>query len=286
MIEQDDMFLSHDVVSLTKTPINETLDITKKQLEIDTKLKLRTNLNVDDILELLKFIVTTTHFSFRGAIYQQKQQLQGRPQDDDSKHWALIVVGSKGYHNYRHQADACHAYQIMLKHGIPEERIVLMMYDDVAHDRRNPTPGVLINHPNGSDVYGGVKIDYRGKDVTPTNFLNVLLGKTSAMKGIGSRKVINSFFLEFIMADLKSLSKEFKLDTNLSFDIRYTDDTTIMPTVFEKLLSTEELQAPLKLPLAPCEMGINQLPITIYGGETWTLRSQDIQSLEVVEMRS
>ena len=26
---------------------------------------------------------------------------------------------------------------------------------------RNPTLGVIINHPNGSDVYGGVKIDYR-----------------------------------------------------------------------------------------------------------------------------
>ena len=60
MIEQDEMFLSHDVVSLfTNTPINETLDIIKKQLEVNTKLKLRTNLNVDDIIELLKFIVTT-----------------------------------------------------------------------------------------------------------------------------------------------------------------------------------------------------------------------------------
>ncbi|KAI0229736.1 Legumain [Lamellibrachia satsuma] len=118
--------------------------------------------------------------------------VQGRHEDGDSKHWALIVAGSSGYDNYRHQADACHAYQIMLKHGIPEERIVLMMYDDVAHDRSNPTPGVLINHPNGPDVYGGVKIDYREKDVTPTHFLNVLLGKTSAMKGIGSGKVINS----------------------------------------------------------------------------------------------
>ena len=46
------------------------------------------------------------------------------------------------------------------------------------------------------------------------------------------------------MADLKSLCKEFKPDTNLSFDIRYADDTTIISTVFEKLqLSTEELQA-------------------------------------------
>ncbi|KAK2156059.1 hypothetical protein NP493_2007g00000 [Ridgeia piscesae] len=52
------------------------------------------------------------------------------------KHWALIVAGSHMYHNYRHQADACHAYQIVKKNGIPEERIVLMIYDDIAnHDK-------------------------------------------------------------------------------------------------------------------------------------------------------
>ena len=68
-IEHDDMFLSHDVVSLfTNTPTNKTLDVTKKRLEDDTKLKLRTNLNVDDIMEL--FVVTTTYFDFRGTIYQ------------------------------------------------------------------------------------------------------------------------------------------------------------------------------------------------------------------------
>ena len=27
----------------------------------------------------------------------------GRPEDDESKHWALIVAGSSGYDNYRHQ---------------------------------------------------------------------------------------------------------------------------------------------------------------------------------------
>jgi hypothetical protein len=29
--------------------------------------------------------------------------------------------------NYRHQADACHAYQIVKKNGIPEERIIIMV---------------------------------------------------------------------------------------------------------------------------------------------------------------
>ena len=49
-----------------------TLGVIKKQLEADTKLKLQTNVNVDDIMELLKLIITTTYFSFRGNIYQQK----------------------------------------------------------------------------------------------------------------------------------------------------------------------------------------------------------------------
>ena len=88
MIEQDDVFLSHDVVSLfTNTPINETLDITKKLPEDDTELKLLTNLNVDDIMELLKFIVTTTCICFRGNIYKLNFNLtMGSPVSPVSAH--------------------------------------------------------------------------------------------------------------------------------------------------------------------------------------------------------
>ena len=32
-----------------------------------------------------------------------------------SSHWAVLIAGSSGYGNYRHQADVCHAYQIMIK---------------------------------------------------------------------------------------------------------------------------------------------------------------------------
>jgi len=28
---------------------------------------------------------------------------------------------------------------------------------------RNPTPGIIINHPQGKDVYSGVVIDYKGQ---------------------------------------------------------------------------------------------------------------------------
>ncbi|XP_071962580.1 legumain-like [Antedon mediterranea] len=114
-------------------------------------------------------------------------------QDDfEGKNWALIVAGSNGWDNYRHQADVCHAYQILHRNGIPDKQIVVMMYDDIANNEENKRPGVIINHPAGDDVYHGVPKDYNGEDVTPKNFLNILQGKKSAMAGIGSGKVIES----------------------------------------------------------------------------------------------
>ena len=68
----------------------------------------------------------------------------------------MLVAGSNGWFNYRHQADVCHAYQIVHAHGVPDDRIIVMMYDDIAYAKENPTPGKIINHPNGTDVYKGV----------------------------------------------------------------------------------------------------------------------------------
>ncbi|RRT44549.1 hypothetical protein B296_00043676 [Ensete ventricosum] len=79
--------------------------------------------------------------------------------------WALLVAGSSGYGNYRHQvvelggflmSNVCHAYQLLRRGGLKEENIVVMMYDDIANNPLNPRPGVIINHPQGHDVYAGV----------------------------------------------------------------------------------------------------------------------------------
>jgi len=99
--------------------------------------------------------------------------------------WSVIMAGSNGYGNYRHQADACHAYQIAKQKGVPESNIILLAYDDIAHNYRNPYPGKIFNKPTaagvpGKDVYDGCKISYKGKDVTAENFLKVLSGDTSA----------------------------------------------------------------------------------------------------------
>jgi legumain len=99
--------------------------------------------------------------------------------------WAVIMAGSNTYGNYRHQADACHAYQIAKVNGIPESNIILLAYDDIASNPRNPFPGKIFNKPTaagvpGKDVYDGCKISYKGKDVTAENFIKVLSGDTSA----------------------------------------------------------------------------------------------------------
>lgn len=80
--------------------------------------------------------------------------------------WAVLVAGSKTYDNYRHQADVCHSYQILRRNGIPSDRIITMMYDDIANNTKNPTKGVVINRPGGPDVYSGVVIDYAGREVS------------------------------------------------------------------------------------------------------------------------
>eukprot|EP00753_Platysulcus_tardus_P021751 PLAT9108.2.p1 GENE.PLAT9108.2~~PLAT9108.2.p1 ORF type:complete len:436 (+),score=229.28 PLAT9108.2:77-1384(+) len=100
-------------------------------------------------------------------------------------HYAVLVAGSNTYANYRHQADVSHAYQIVTKYGIPASNIITMMYDDIASNEENPFPGKIFNR-NGTDapdVYQGVKIDYKGADVTAANFLAVLTGDSSTTGG-------------------------------------------------------------------------------------------------------
>ncbi|XP_067894860.1 legumain [Heterodontus francisci] len=112
--------------------------------------------------------------------------------ENGGKHWVVLVAGSNGWYNYRHQADICHAYQIVHQHGIPDERIIVMMYDDLALNEENPTQGIIINHPHGKDVYKGVLKDYVQEHVTPEIFLAVLRGDAEAVKGKGSGKVLKS----------------------------------------------------------------------------------------------
>eukprot|EP00929_Paragymnodinium_shiwhaense_P005808 TRINITY_DN1081_c0_g3_i1.p1 TRINITY_DN1081_c0_g3~~TRINITY_DN1081_c0_g3_i1.p1 ORF type:complete len:479 (+),score=128.69 TRINITY_DN1081_c0_g3_i1:58-1437(+) len=117
--------------------------------------------------------------------------------------WAVIAAGSSGFMNYRHQADACHAYHVLINAGVPAEQIITMMQDDVASSSENPFPGKLYNAPgdNAKDVYEGCKIDYRGSQVTAQLFLDVITGNAAGTPQGG--KVLksgpdNRVFLNFV----------------------------------------------------------------------------------------
>jgi len=121
------------------------------------------------------------------ATFAAVASAQDSAEQSTGKHWAVLVAGSSGYGNYRHQADVCHAYQVVKSHGIPEENIIVMAYDDIANNSRNPFPGQLFNQPTasgvaGKDVYAGCQIDYSGSDVTPANFQKVLTGTMGSGK--------------------------------------------------------------------------------------------------------
>lgn len=125
-----------------------------------------------------------------GHAYQHEAPSENDHNEYGVKLWALLVAGSNGYYNYRHQADVCHAYHLLRRHGIPDNRIVVMMYDDIAYSEANPTPGVVVNHINGPNLYPGMVKDYTGNLVTPANFLDVLQGRRPRDGGTG--KVIDS----------------------------------------------------------------------------------------------
>lgn len=110
--------------------------------------------------------------------------------------WAVLVAGSNGFYNYRHQADVFHAYQSLLKKGMDPNNIIVMAYDDIAGYSGNPFPGKIFNKPTyanpGVDVYAGVKIDYKGANVTPQVFMDVLTGNKNAVAGKGTGRVLES----------------------------------------------------------------------------------------------
>ena len=48
------------------------------------------------------------------------------------------------------KADVCHAYQIFHQHGVPDENIVVMMYDDIAD---NEEYVIAVHNHNRLDQY-------------------------------------------------------------------------------------------------------------------------------------
>ena len=93
-----------------------------------------------------------------------------------SSQYAVLVQGSNGWNNYRHQADVLNVYQLLKKNGFDDDHIILIIDKTLANDSKNPEPGIIRAENGGKDLLDGCTIDYDNADIVPTDIRNILLG--------------------------------------------------------------------------------------------------------------
>jgi len=99
--------------------------------------------------------------------------------------YAVLVQGSDGYINYRHQADVLSVYQALRRGGFPDDHIILVIDASMASSRANPKPGTVRTSPTGPDLLGGTdqlpkaEVDYDSRDLTARDIADILTGKQS-----------------------------------------------------------------------------------------------------------
>lgn len=91
----------------------------------------------------------------------------------------IIVATSRGWKNYRHQADALEFYQFFKKNGFSDDEIILIIADDMAYHEDNPYQGEIFRSENGENLYKDIVIDYKLGDLRPKDFRDILLGNSS-----------------------------------------------------------------------------------------------------------
>ena len=96
--------------------------------------------------------------------------------------YAVLVQGSDGYINYRHQADVLSVYQALRRGGFPDDHIILIIDRDMSSSRANPQPGTVRTSPDGPDLLGGTdqlpkaEVDYDSRNLTAHDIANILKG--------------------------------------------------------------------------------------------------------------
>ncbi len=100
--------------------------------------------------------------------------------------YAVLVQGSDGYINYRHQADVLNIYQALRRGGYPDDHIILILDKSIASHRANPEPGVIRTAPDGPDLLGGTDqlpkavVDYDSRDLSASDIADILMGRASS----------------------------------------------------------------------------------------------------------
>ena len=169
VIDEADILNSHDVVSLfTNTPIDQVLDIVKDRLEKEQILKEYNNeqgfnLESEDVVQLLQFILTTTYFTFCGKIFRQLfGTAMGSPVSSIAANIFMEAL--------EQQAIATAPMDCMLK-------LWLRYVDDILEIVNKDCVEKLTDHINKVDKSGSIKFTYEKESEGKLPFLDTLKGR-------------------------------------------------------------------------------------------------------------
>lgn len=140
--------------------------------------------------------------------------------------WALLVAGSVGWFNYRHQADVLDMYKILKDNGFDDDHIILIIENDIVNNESNSEKGWIRVSPTGENLaVSDDVVDYHLTDLEPSDLVNILSGvKTDKLP-----KVISSTSNDNVFVFWSGHGKPGSLCWNTDF---YTTD------IFEKTLDT------------------------------------------------
>lgn len=102
--------------------------------------------------------------------------------------YAVLVQGSEGFKNYRHQADVLSVYQLLRRGGFDDDHIILIIDEALANSSDNPEKGVIRAAMYAPDLLGGTDaamgypkavVDYDAATLTPADISSILLGEQS-----------------------------------------------------------------------------------------------------------
>lgn len=109
----------------------------------------------------------------RQIILDQDVNINYKPKKDQ---WAILVQGSCGWKNYRHQADILNMYQLLKKKGWDDDHIILILSDDIANNVNNKYPGDVKAYGDGDNLYEGAQIDYSTDTLDVADIHDIFLG--------------------------------------------------------------------------------------------------------------
>ncbi|KAL0228927.1 hypothetical protein GEMRC1_013547 [Eukaryota sp. GEM-RC1] len=80
---------------------------------------------------------------------------------------------------------------MLRENGYQDEHMIVMQYNDVPFNARNPVKGEVYNNPDHINYFVDIPMDYTGKDCTAANFLGVISGQRWLIEG-GSGRFVDS----------------------------------------------------------------------------------------------